>query len=161
MENYTKLMTENLTTTEMFSSSALLTATNGILEHNTNSTISTLLQATPASATTTNKTADAMPTDTDIKQNENGHFILIPFVVLSFIIAFSAVVFLIVQNRRRLARIYCRRRSERRYSFDDDSDSTLEQGDGYDFDDPSECLLKGKLQIDNSYASALRKDLYT
>uniref|UniRef100_A0A0K8V332 Uncharacterized protein n=1 Tax=Bactrocera latifrons TaxID=174628 RepID=A0A0K8V332_BACLA len=113
----------------------------------------TLQQTTPASAITTTTTiseiTDATPTDTDIEQDDSEHFILIPFAVLLFIVALSALVFLIGRNRRRLAQTYFRRRSEYRYKFEDDSDSQLERGDTHDFDDPSECLLKGKLQIDN------------
>ncbi|XP_050341823.1 uncharacterized protein LOC126768020 [Bactrocera neohumeralis] len=125
----------------------------------------TLQQTTPASAVTTtttiNNITDATPTDTDIEQDDSEHFILIPFAVLLFIVALSALVFLIGRNRRRLAQTYFRRRSEYRYKFEDDSDSQLERGDTYDFDDPSECLLKGKLQIDNSYDSTLRKGICT
>uniref|UniRef100_A0A0K8V1P5 Uncharacterized protein n=1 Tax=Bactrocera latifrons TaxID=174628 RepID=A0A0K8V1P5_BACLA len=125
----------------------------------------TLQQTTPASAITTTTTiseiTDATPTDTDIEQDDSEHFILIPFAVLLFIVALSALVFLIGRNRRRLAQTYFRRRSEYRYKFEDDSDSQLERGDTHDFDDPSECLLKGKLQIDNSYDSTLRKGIRT
>ncbi|XP_036328261.1 uncharacterized protein LOC118740717 [Rhagoletis pomonella] len=151
-------MTENVTALQIFMSSTLAATTSDLLEQNTNSTLPTLLPTTLASATTS-KTTDA--TDTDIEPDDSGHFILIPLTVLLLIVALSALVFLIGRNRRRLARIYCRRRSERKYSLEDDSDTPMEQGDDYDFDDPSECLLKGKLQIDNSYASTLRKELYT
>lgn len=114
----------------------------------------TLQQPTPALAVAittirTSKIIDATPTDTDIEQDNSKHFILIPFAVLLLIVALSALVFLIGRNRRRLAQTYCRRRSEYRYKFEDDSNSQLERGYSYDFDDPSECLLRGKLQIDN------------
>ncbi|XP_011192517.1 uncharacterized protein LOC105218544 [Zeugodacus cucurbitae] len=145
-----------MTTFEIIQSSTSYTATKYPVEKTTNSIVQ---QTTTASrATTTIKLTDATPTDTDIEPDESGHFILIPLAVLLFIVAFSALVFLIGRNRRRLAKAYCRRRNEYKHNFEDYSNSLLERGD---FDDPSECLLKGKLQIDNSYNSTLRKGLYT
>lgn len=130
----------------MIQSSNLYETEKYALEKNINST---LQRTTPASiqTTTASKIIDAAPMNTDIEQDDSDHFILIPFAVLLFIVALSALVFLIGRNRRRLAQNYCRRRSEYRYKFADDSNAQLDST--YDFDDPSECLLKGKLQIDN------------
>ncbi|XP_067619993.1 uncharacterized protein [Eurosta solidaginis] len=136
----------------------LSTSENASMEH-TNLTNSILLQSTTSFDTRTN--TEKITSEMDIEPENSGHFILIPFVALLLIMALSALVFLIRRNRRRLGKNYCPRSSGRKCLFEDDSDSPLEQGDGYDFDDPSECLLKSKLQIDSSYDSTQRKELYT
>uniref|UniRef100_W8C3H9 Uncharacterized protein n=1 Tax=Ceratitis capitata TaxID=7213 RepID=W8C3H9_CERCA len=154
-------MTDNVTTFEMITSSAFPSVTK---ENFANFANTTLMQTANASTTTTTETIttdDTTPTDTDIERDDSGLFILIPFAVVLVIVVLSALVFLIGRNRRRLARTYCRRRHEHKRRYGDDSDTAMEHGEAYDFDDPSECLLKGKLQIDNRYDSNMSKSLYT
>lgn len=58
-------------------------------------------------------------------------------------------------NRRSLVHLYCKKRQGRRFMYDDEYDSPLEQDpeaveeEEDEVDNPTKSLLRGKLQINN------------
>ncbi|XP_037922403.1 uncharacterized protein LOC119658777 [Hermetia illucens] len=134
-------------------------------------TTKTLDEEVNISTSTTSTTPSPGMEDGDpqpeIPQSDDSvQFIFVPLAVFITVIFLSAMVYLMARTKRKMiTRIYNRVRSSSDYTMLEPSDVEHDEDNE---DDPNECLLAGKLQIENRYDSysihsynCSQRELYT